>query len=159
MKRVVTKLPIAVGLVLSLMLLSRSASAFDMSLVSTLIDKLGVTESQAQGGSGAIFKTAESRMSKDDYKQLSDAVPEVDALQKFAPKADDSKKSLFSSAASALGGKTGSSLGSAADLMSSFDSLGLDKDMLGKFTPIIYDYVEKNGSEMVKGILQKALSF
>ncbi|RLB60483.1 MAG: DUF2780 domain-containing protein [Deltaproteobacteria bacterium] len=157
MNRCVAKLSIVTGLVLSLMLLSRSASALDTGLVSTLVDKLGVTESQAQGGSGAIFKAAKSLMLKDDYKQLSDAVPEVDALQKFVPKADDSKKSLFGSAASALGGEAGSSLGSAAGLMSSFDSLGLGKDMLGKFPPIIYDYVEKNGSKMVMESLKKAL--
>ncbi|RLB74157.1 MAG: DUF2780 domain-containing protein [Deltaproteobacteria bacterium] len=156
MKKIISGIAIGVCLGISFLLLPASASALDMGLVSTLVNKLGVTKSQAQGGSGAIFKTAESRMSKEDYKQLSDEVPEVDTLQKFAPK---SKPSMLGSAASALGGKTGSSLGGATDLMSSFDSLGMDKDMLGKFTPVIYDYVKENGSEMVMGLLQKALSF
>jgi len=115
---------IMVGLVLSLMVMPTTASAFDMGLVSTLVNKLGITESQAQGGSGAIFKTAEKRMSPTDYKQLASEVPEVDKLQKYAP---ESKKNT--------------------------------KDMIGKFTPIIYDYVKKNGSEMVMNLLQKALSF
>lgn len=157
MKKILSGLSIMVCLVLSMMLPS-SVLALDMNLVSTLINKLGVTKTQAQGGSGAIFKTAESRMSKSDYKQLSDEVPEVDTLQEFAPKSEK-KKSLLGSAASMVGGDTGSSLGGAADLMSSFESLGLDKDMLGKFTPVIYDYVKENGSEMVMGLLQKALSF
>ncbi len=156
MKKIISGIAIGVCLGISFLLLPASVSALDMGLVSTLVNKLGVTKSQAQGGSGAIFKTAESRMSKEDYKQLSDEVPEVDTLQKFAPK---SKPSMLGSAASALGGKTGSSLGGATDLMSSFDSLGMDKDMLGKFTPVIYDYVKENGSEMVMGLLQKALSF
>ncbi len=156
MKKIISGIAIGVCLGISFLLLPASASALDMGLVSTLVNKLGVTKSQAQGGSGAIFKTAESRMSKEDYKQLSDEVPEVDTLQKFVPK---SKPSMLGSAASALGGKTGSSLGGATDLMSSFDSLGMDKDMLGKFTPVIYDYVKENGSEMVMGLLQKALSF
>jgi len=155
MKKIISGVAVGICLVISFLLPS-SASALDMGLVSTLVNKLGVTESQAQGGSGAIFKTAESRMSKEDYKQLSDEVPEVDSLQKFAP---ESKPSMLGSAASALGGKTGSSLGGATDLLSSFDSLGMDKDMLSKFTPIIYDYVKKNGSEMAMGLLQKALSF
>ena len=156
MKKIISVITVGACLVISFLLMPASASALDMGLVSTLVNKLGVTESQAQGGSGAIFKTAESRMSKDDYKQLKDEVPEVDTLQKFAP---ESKPSMLGSAASALGGKTGSSLGGATDLLSSFDSLGMDKDMLGKFTPVIYDYVKKNGSEMVMGLLQKALSF
>ena len=156
MKKIISGITVGACLVISFLLMPASASALDMGLVSTLVNKLGVTESQAQGGSGAIFKTAESRMSKDDYKQLKDEVPEVDTLQKFAP---ESKPSMLGSAASALGGKTGSSLGGATDLLSSFDSLGMDKDMLGKFTPVIYDYVKKNGSEMVMGLLQKALSF
>jgi len=149
---------IMVGLVLSLMVMPATATAFDMGLVSTLVNKLGITESQAQGGSGAIFKTAEKRMSPTDYKQLASEVPEVDKLQEYAP---ESKKntSMLGSAASMLGGKTGSSLSDAADLAGSFKSLGLDKDMIGKFTPIIYDYVKKNGSEMVMNLLQKALSF
>ena len=156
MKKIISGITVGVCLVISFLLLPASASAMDMGLISMLVNKLGVTKSQAQGGSGAIFKTAESRMSKEDYKQLKDEVPEVDTLQKFAP---ESKPSMLGSAASALGGKTGSSLGGTADLLSSFDSLGMDKDMLSKFTPIIYDYVKKNGSEMVMGLLQKALSF
>ncbi len=156
MKKIISGAVIGVCLVVSFLLLPTSASALDLGLVSTLVNKLGVTKTQAQGGSGAIFKTAESRMSKDDYKQLKDEVPEVETLQKFAP---ETKPSMLGSAASALGGKTGASLGGASDLLSSFDSLGMDKDMLGKFTPIIYDYVKEQGSEMAMNLLQKALSF
>lgn len=156
MKKIISGITVGICLVISFLLMPASASALDMGLVSTLVNKLGVTEKQAQGGSGAIFKTAESRMSKDDYKQLKNDVPEVETLQKFAP---EGKPSMLGSAASALGGKTGSSLGGANDLLSSFDSLGMDKDMLSKFTPVIYDYVKKNGSEMAMGLLQKALSF
>ena len=158
MKKIISGVVFGICLVSAFLLMPASASALDMGLVSTLVSKLGVTESQAQGGSGAIFKTAESRMSKEEYKQLADEVPEVDSLQKYAPETKSSTN-MLSSAASALGGKTGASVGGATDLLSSFDSLGMDKDMLGKFTPIIYDYVKENGSEMVMGLLQKALSF
>jgi len=159
MKSIFSGLSIAALLVFSLILLPGSASALDMGLVSTLVNKLGVSQSQAQGGSGAIFKTAEKRMPKDDYQQLAKEVPEVDSLQKFAPKTDDSKSSLLGNAASALGGKAGSSVGDAAGLLDSFDSLGMDKDMLNQFMPVIYDYVKENGSEMAMGLLQKALTF
>ena len=159
MKSMFSGLSIAVLLVFSLILLPGTASALDMGLVSTLINKLGVSQSQAQGGSGAIFKTAKKRMPEEDYQQLAKEVPEVASLQEFAPKTGDSKSSLLGSAASALGGKAGSSVGDAAGLLDSFDSLGMDKDMLNKFMPVIYDYVKKNGSEMAMGLLQKALAF
>jgi len=159
MKNFISGLSIAALLFFSLILMPTSASAIDMGLVSTLVNKLGVSKSQAQGGSGAIFKTAEKRMDKDDYRELKKEVPEVETLQKFAPKTADSKSSMLGSAASALGGKTGSSVGDAAGLLSSFDALGMDQDMLNKFTPVIYDYVKKNGSEMAMGLLQKALAF
>jgi hypothetical protein len=158
MKKIIAGLSVMACLVLVSMLAPSPASAIDMGLVSTLVNKLGVSKSQAQGGSGAIFKTAEKRMPKEDYKQLSSEVPEVDRLQKFAPESKG-KTSMIGSAASMLGGKTGSSVSDAAGLASSFESLGLDKDMISKFTPIIYDYVKKNGSEMAMGLLQKALSF
>ena len=158
MKRIISGVAFGICLLVAFLLIPAPASALDMGLVSTLVNKLGVTEAQAQGGCGAIFKTAESRMSKDDYKQLVDEVPEVDSLQKYAPETK-SGSNMLSSAASALGGKTGASLGGAADLLSSFKSLGMDKDMLGKFTPIIYDYVKKKGSEMAMSLLQKALTF
>ena len=159
MKRIISGLSIAALLVFSLVLMPTSASAMGMGLVSTLVNKLGVSKNQAQGGSGAIFNTAKKRMPKEDYSELTKEVPEVDTLQKSAPQTNDSKSSLLGSAASALGGKTGSSVGDAAGLLESFKSLGMDEDMLSKFTPIIYDYVKENGSEMAMGLLQKALAF
>jgi len=69
MKNFISGLSIAALLFFSLILMPTSASAIDMGLVSTLVNKLGVSKSQAQGGSGAIFKTAEKRMDKDDYRR------------------------------------------------------------------------------------------
>ena len=147
-----------VCLVMLMTLLPASAMALDMGLVSMLVSKLGVTEKQAEGGAGAIFKTAQSRMTESDYKELSDSVPEADALQSSAPKPSASQ-GLVSGAASMLGGKPGSSLEGGAGLLSSFKDLGMDSEILGKFTPVVYDYVKEKGGPMVMEMLQKALTF
>ncbi len=158
MKKLNFGLRVVACLVMLLTLLPASGMALDLGLVSTLVNKLGVTEKQAEGGAGAIFKTAQSRMPESDYKQLSDSVPEADALQSFAPKPSASQ-GLVSGAASMLGGKTGSSLEGGAGLLSSFKELGMDNEMLGKFTPVVYDYVKEKGGSLVMEMLQKALTF
>jgi len=155
------KLVVGIMLFLGFLLwLPVTASAMDLGLVSTLMNKLGVTRQQAEGGAGAIFKTAKTRMSEDDYKKLATSVPEADSLQAHAPAPrQDSNSGLLGNAASMLGGKSGAALGGGAELLNSFKSLGMDKEMLGKFTPIIYDYVKEKGGPMVLGLLQKALAF
>ena len=158
MKKLSFGLRVVGCLVLFLSLLPASGQALDMGLVSMLVDKLGVTEKQAEGGAGAIFKTAEKRMPESDYKQLSDSVPEADSLQNAAP-ALAANRGLLGGATSMLGGKAGSSLGDNAELLSSFKELGMDSEMLGKFTPVIYDYVKEKGGSMVMEMLQKALTF
>ena len=143
-----------------LLWLPASAAAMDLGLVSTLMNKLGVTQQQAEGGAGAIFKTAKTRMSEEDYKKLATSVPEADSLQQHAPASKpESKSGLLGSAASMLGGKSGAALGSSAELLNSFKSLGMDKEMISKFTPIIYDYVKEKGGPMIVSLLQKALAF
>ena len=158
MKKLSFGLRVVVCLVLLITLLPASGMALDMGLVSMLVNKLGVTEKQAEGGAGSIFKTAEKRMPESDYKQLSDSVPEADTLQSAAP-APAENTGLVGGATSMLGGKAGSSLGDSAALLSSFKDLGMDSEMLGKFTPVIYDYVKEKGGPMVMELLQKGLTF
>jgi hypothetical protein len=44
------------------------------------VDLLGVSQSQAEGGAGAIFKAAKNNMITGDYSQLLGAVPGIDSL-------------------------------------------------------------------------------
>ena len=45
-------------------------SADTSKLIGSLVDTLGVSEEQATGGSGAVFKEAKGNMSPGDYSQL-----------------------------------------------------------------------------------------
>jgi hypothetical protein len=134
------------------------AQAMGMDLVSTLVSKLGVTKDQAAGGAGAIFKSAKGNMTPGDYKTLVTKVPEAESLQEQAPKSESKTASMLGGATSLLGKKTGGLAGS-ADLINSFKSLGLNQEMIGKFTPVVLDYVKEKGGPMVMGLLQKAIAF
>ena len=118
-------------------------------LIGSLVDKLGVSEEQATGGAGAIFKEGKNNMSSDDYSQLLNAVPGIDSLISAAPQAGG----LGGKASSLLGG----SAGSMAGLADSFSKLGLSPEMVNQFVPIVLDFVQSEGGQQTMTLLQNAL--
>ena len=62
-----------------------SVSADTSKLIGQLVDLLGVTQPQAEGGAGAVFKQAKNNLSAGDYSQLLSALPGIDSLIKSAP--------------------------------------------------------------------------
>ena len=128
------------------------AAADDASLVQTLASQLGVTDAQAAGGAGAIFNYAKSALPTKDYAKVESAVPEAAELVKQAPAAD----SASSAAASAVG-KAGGTAAGIASLGSSFEKLGLSSDMVGKFVPVVVDYVDKKGGSEVGSLIKNVL--
>ncbi len=129
-------------------------------LVNILMSQLGVTQPQAEGGAGAIFKTARENLKPDEFKQIESAVPEAESLIKAAPNVEEEKStggfgSLTSMAKQVAPGK----LGSAAELSESFDKLGLEKQMIGKFSNIVVDYCKEKGGQVVSSLMQKAIGF
>jgi len=128
-------------------------AADDATLVQTLTSNLGVTEAQASGGAGAIFNYAKSALPTEDYAKVEKAVPEAAELIKQAPAADSTK--------SAVGGALGKAGGTAAGLAglgSSFEKLGLNSDMVGKFVPVVVGYVDKKGGSEVGSLLRNVLT-
>lgn len=125
--------------------------AGSMELASMLVDNLGVTETQATGGAGALFQNAKDNLSTDDFKKVAEAVPGMDKYLAAAPSKSDSAGALGK--LSSLGGDTGK-LGSLAGLAGSFDKLGMDSSMISKFTPVVLDYVQSKGGDSVAGLLK-----
>jgi len=130
------------------------AAASGLGLTDLLMNNLGVTKPQAEGGSGALFKLAKERLSKPEFQQVAKTVPNADALIKAAPKTGASK-SGFGKITSLLGGSA-TSVGGMAGLAGSFSKLGLGSGMIGKFTPIILDYVQNKGGTGVMNLLKGA---
>jgi hypothetical protein len=138
---------------ISLLLLSFSVSAQAGSsdLIGMLTDQLGISKEQATGGSGAIFDYAKDNLSADDFATVAKGVPDMDGLLAAAPKEESS--SALGKASSMLGG-SGGSVGGLASLASSFETLGLDADMVQKFLPIVSDYVGSVSGDQAMALLK-----
>jgi hypothetical protein len=122
-------------------------------LVDMLVHKLGVSPQQALGGAGAIFQAAKGNMNPQAFASLSQSVPGMSTMLGAAPSV---------SGASGLGGMSsmvggGSSLGGAAGLAGSFQQLNLSPDMVGKFIPVVTNYVKQASGDASAGLLQSAL--
>jgi hypothetical protein len=123
-----------------------------MELIDLLTKGLGVNETQAQGGAGLLLKLAKDNLGAGDFSKVTAAVPEVDSLVKAAPSSDGG---MLGGLGKMFGG--GSGLGDLASLGVGFSKLGLDTGMVGKYIPIILQFVQNKGGEGVKGILEQVL--
>jgi hypothetical protein len=152
-----TKLLIKASVLFSILMfgVSGSVSADTSKLIGQLVDLLGVTQPQAEGGAGAIFKQAKDNMSANDYSQLLSALPGIDSLIKAAPEAGGAG-GLASKATSLFGGSSGSVQGLSA-LADSFSKLGLSPDMVSKFTNVILDFTQSEAGQQTMTLLKNAL--
>ncbi|MDD3643450.1 MAG: DUF2780 domain-containing protein [Candidatus Krumholzibacteria bacterium] len=126
-----------------------------MELLDQLTKGLGITEEQAKGGAGLIFKMAKSKLGEGDFAKVSGAVPGIGDLLKAAPSAGGLGGAI-GGLASMFGGKAGK-LGDLAGLAGGFSKLGLDSEMVGKFVPIIISFVQAKGGAGAADLLQKIL--
>lgn len=125
-------------------------------LVDMLVSNLDVTPKQAEGGAGAIFGVAKDSMSADDFLKVTDAMPEVTDLMGAAPEAKSSSGAVGQVTNMLGGGKSGG-LGNMATLAGAFSSLDMDAGMVSKFIPIVLEYAQDKGGDMVSGLLSSAL--
>jgi len=105
-------------------------------LIKNITGTLGVTPTQAIGGTAAILNDAKTNMSPTDYSALTKQMPEVGTLLSAAP-------------AGMLG------LGT---LGSQFSFLGMDPSMVGKFTPLVLQYLQSGTTPGMAQIVQSALA-
>ncbi len=126
-----------------------------MELVQQLVAGAGVSASQAEGGAGLLFGLVKEKLSAGEFARVADAVPGVDGLIDTAPETGGGLGGLLGGVASALGGQE---LGNIASLASGFSKLDLDAGMIGKFVPIVLDYLQSRGGgdlvSLVKSVLQ-----
>ncbi|MBK7491850.1 MAG: DUF2780 domain-containing protein [Nitrosomonas sp.] len=122
--------------------------AAQIGLVDILAHRLGVSPQQALGGAGAIFQVAQSNMNPQAFTSLSRSVPGMSTMLGAAP--------AMSNLSALAGGN--STLGSAAALAASFQQLNLSPDMVGKFIPVITNYVSKTSGQATANLLQSALT-
>jgi len=140
-----------ISVLLFLVWFQTSTQAQGPDLVQMLSSQLGVSGEQATGGAGAIFDYAKDNLSADDFSTIAKGIPGMDGMLEMAPEPENN--SALGKASSMLGGAD-SSLGGLAGLASSFESLGLDADMVSKFMPIVSDYVGSVSGDQAMALLQ-----
>ena len=143
-------------LLVSLLVLSvsQSVNADVMQLIPLLTNNLGVTESQAKGGAGAIFDYVKQNVSAEEFSTVSKALPGLDSLLKFAPEASGLSGQI-GALSSGLGDKSG--LAGMASLTESFSKLGLDAGMVDKYVKTILDFTQSQAGTTVTNIIKGAL--
>jgi hypothetical protein len=124
-------------------------------LINLLMNNLGVSQQQAEGGAGALFNLAKDKLSADDFSKITSVVPEMDSLLDAAPQLSGLGKALGDKA-SLMGGSS-DTLGGFASLQDSFSKLGLESDMVGKFADTILSYVNSKGGASTANILAGVL--
>lgn len=102
-------------------------------LVGSLTKSLGVTPTQAIGGSAALLNNAKTKMKPTDFQSLTSSMPQVGTLLAAAPAATGSVPSQFS-------------------------ALGMKPDMISKFTPFLLDYVKSGTTPGMMNLVQAALA-
>ena len=132
-----------------------SSAVPESGLVNTLVNQLGVNQQQAMGGVGSIFSLAQQRMNPTDFMQLRGNVPGIDQYLSAVPEPSSSSL-LIGSAASMLGGQTGG-LGNLAALAGSFQTLGMNSNMIAQFVPVVLQYVQGQSGAGAMSLLQSAL--
>lgn len=130
----------------------------ELGLVNILVGQLGINQQQALGGVGSIFSVAQQRMNGPDFSQLSNAVPGMDRYLSSAPQqvTAANSSSLLGAAASIMGNQ-GGTLGTLANLAGSFQSLGMNSNMISQFVPVMLQYVQQQGGAGTMSLLQNAL--
>lgn len=127
-----------------------------MELIQLLTSQLGVSENQAKGGAGLLFKLAQDKLESGEFDQIVGAVPGIESLMSEAPEAGGGLAGALGGLAGALGGNAGQ-LGTLATLASGFQSLDLDPTMVSKFAPVIMSFLQSQGGEGIQELLSKAM--
>jgi len=125
--------------------------AATQSIVDLVSTKAGVTTDQASGGLGAIFKTAQGTLSKEDFGSIAQAIPEMDGLLAAAPTKQDNGGIVSGLLAGA---------GKAGELIGLFDQLGLSPEQVSTFTTLIQQYFSSEDKpELSELLMQGVTSF
>lgn len=112
-----------------------STKSTNSDLLGSLTSQLGVTESQAAGGTAALLSMASQNLSGADSSLLKSVLP--------------------AELSSTLSSQMLNQVTNMAGVQSAFSTLGLDASMVQQFAPIILQYVTANGGSDLLGSLTK----
>ncbi len=137
-------------------LISKGKMLHATELTDLLVQRVGVSPTQAMGGTGAILQVAKTRMTSQAFDKVSQNLPDVPMLLSAVP-ALPSQSGLgalgglggglggLGGIAGKLAGASGGSLGRVYTAVSTFQQLGMNTDTMQRFIPVVFDYVKSAG--------------
>lgn len=116
-----------------------------MELFYRLMDELGVSREQAEGGAGALLQLAQARLEPGEFVRVADAIPGISDIIGKSPRYEVPSGGEWRAVLSRiLGG-----LGGLAPLAGPFARLHLEKPMITRFAQeLLRFFGEKGGVEV-----------
>lgn len=105
-------------------------------LIKNITSTLGVTPTQAVGGTAAIINDAKANMKPSDFTALTKQVPQAKTLLGAAP----------------------AGLLATGTVRSQFSALGMDASMVDKFSPLVLQYLQNGATPSMDKILTAAFA-
>ncbi|MDD2800751.1 MAG: DUF2780 domain-containing protein [Methylobacter sp.] len=128
------------------------------SLTDLLMQRVGVTQTQAEGGAGALFQVAKGKMQADSFSQLEQSIPGIPSMLGAASTATQtSSLGGLAGGLSSLTGNSGGTTGNLLAVASAFQQQGMSPAMIQQFVPIMIEYVKSNSNDALANTLSSAL--
>jgi hypothetical protein len=105
-------------------------------LIKNITSTLGVTPTQAVGGTAVLINDAKSKMKPTDFTALTKQVPQAKSLLSAAP----------------------AGLLATGTVGSQFSALGMDASMVDKFSPLVLQYLQDGAKPSMDKILATAFA-
>ena len=131
------------SILLTLVLLlftSCSSPDFSNNLIDMATSQLGISETQALGGAGALLIVARNVLG-DEFESISKLIPGISSYHNIA-------KAV---------GNASESISSLNEVRPVFENLGLDAGMVDRFVPVLTNYVSAAGGNSAGELLAGAL--
>lgn len=129
-----------------------------MDLINLLVSNLGVSEAQAKGGAGMLFRLAQEKLSPDQFQQVAEKVSGMDDMIAAAPEIEaGGVMGNLGGMMSSIGGES-MKIGALAGLVGGFDKLNIDAGMIGRFVSVVVGFVREQGGDGVGNLLDGVLS-
>jgi len=126
-------------------------------MVSSVSDPLGVTQAQANGGLGSLFNYVKNHISSEQFKQLSAALPGVEALLNAAPDISTMSSEAGLSGLMDKAANYNESLNAINNVRKQFESLGLEPEMIMQFATKAKAYLDTEEGKQAQALLSKGL--
>lgn len=119
---------------------SCSGPDFSNNLVDMAVSQLGITETQAMGGAGALLSVAKNNLG-DSFDSIAELVPGLDSYTNIAQ----------------LVGGASESMSSLSEAGSVFENLGMEAGMVDQFVPVLTNYASSTGGTSAGELLASGL--